>query len=447
MASSRRTTAGLAPKQVSHTLTQIEHDGDLSLSKRPRKEQGSKKNASKLANAKAMRGYKKPVTGISSGETSEEGNEDAEESDEDDHIEDGEDPEVFAPSGGKDTYNQKLRVDSVSTESIIPDADDRQAGLTTDTLTVPNQSKKRSYSNVSILTADEDSSNNADYPRKKANQRLSGSNNRLVYDTVRAELKACMDVNDEEAVMASDDDDDVYAVLDEAIDSQDDDTSDEFEAQAMLAAVADTSDEQLSDSGTPDIDELPANFRFDALPDEALYIDMSEYGGGHMNGQPGTIDNPLPLAANAGERKKSDVSERRVRFDDHPKIHMQSSSSSSDASSEFEGFPDLLSNFNDPIIPQEQLGAALLQQIEEAHHDAEIGNYEGSDSGSSYWDYGESLDNAMSWHDHRKNGSDGEGSEEESEESTDGYDCKRTCYSSSIAAKSEIHCSRWRYNG
>lgn len=428
MASSRRTTAGLAPKQVSNALTQNDHDTDLSLARRSQNGRAAKKHAAKLANAKAYRGYKKPVGGPASdedGSTGEQSQEESEESDEkDDHNEEADDPEAFAPSGGKDSHNHKLRNDSVGTQSSMADADDRQAGLSTDSRTVLTNTptkRKRLYSNISLLTADDDSMTELDYPRKKADRRLSDHNGRLVYQAVRAELKACMN-GDDDAIMASDDDDEddnVYAVLDEVNDSHDDETSDELETQAMLAAVADSSDEDFPE-GSENDDELSPSLKYEfqhGLPDESLHLDLYD-GTGQNPDFPAT---PITCM----ERKKSDVSERRVRFDDQPKVHMQfSSSSSSTSSSEFEGFPDLLSNFHDPIIPQEQLDASLLQRIEEAHRDAELGNYEDSDSGSSYWDFGESLDNAITWHDKGKSSSDAEGSDDETDDELDGYECK-----------------------
>jgi len=436
MAPSRRTTAGLAPKQVSPDNSGNGHDGDIRHTRRSQREQSSKNNRASLANGKQKNGYKKHTNGVGIADdslTGEDGNDDAEDGDEkDDHDEHDDDPEAFAPSDGMDDNDQELRADSASTQSSEQEADDRQAGLLIDTnTTITTRNKKRTFSNVSVLTTDEDSNTNHDFPRKKTDRRLSENNGRLMYQAIRAELKACIsDKNENDAVIASDDDedDDVYAVLDEAIDSNDD-TSDELEAQAMLAAVEDSSDDQSvedsQDGGdSPQSFEIDFDENDDVLPDDGMYIefhdagDFEEIAGWHR-----AKSGPRPTISL--ERKKSDVSERRVHFDDHPKVHMHSSSSSSTSSEEFEGFPDLLSQVDDSIVPQEQLDPTLLQQIEEAHRDAELGNYEASDSGSSYWDFGESLDNAMAWHDRPRSGSEGEGSDE-SDETMEGYECKFT---------------------
>jgi hypothetical protein len=77
---------------------------------------------------------------------------------------------------------------------------------------------------------------------------------------------------------------------------------------------------------------------------------------------------------------------------------------------------------HDPIIPQEQLDPFILQQIEDAHQDAERGDFEGSDSGSSYWDFGESLEASIVFPGQKGSASEYEGSGDS--ESLSGYDCK-----------------------
>ena len=435
MAPSRKTISGLAPKRVSHALANADRERDLSLTRRSEKELGSKTVRAKLANTTNRQRCKKTGGGnnANDSQTEEAGNEDSDESDEqDDHIEEDDDPEAFAPSGGRCIKDHKLRNDIVSNISTAKEADNRRAGLYSDSRAVRSMTpykKKRTFSNVSILTDGDDSNNYQDYPRKKVNRRLSDNNGRLVYDTVRAELKACMNDN-EDAIMASedDDDDDIYAILDEINESHDDDTSDELEERAILAAVADSSDDQsiedsqdgknLSQSlgfGVENDDILPLNDEmYHELEGAALFDRAND------EDQLVTEDEADSTPNHCG-RKKSNASARRVRFDDD--VHIPSSASSSSSSSDiFEGFPDLLSSEPDPIIPQEQLDPFILQQIEDAHQDAERGDFEGSDSGSSYWDFGESLEASIVFPGQPGSASEDEGSGDS--ETLSGYDCK-----------------------
>lgn len=432
MAPSRKTISGLAPKQVSHALANVDQEHDLSLTKRSEKGPRNKTVRAKLANTTdKKKRYKKTSNGSNADDSqSEEGaNEDSDESDDQD-----DDPEAFAPSGGKRIKDHRLRNGNVNTVSTANEADDRQAGLYSDSRAVhfmtPHK-KKRTFSNVSILTNEDDPIKCQDYPRKKVARRLSDNNGRLVYDTVHAELKACMNDN-EDAIMASeeedDNEDDIYAILDDINESNDEDTSDEFEEQAMLAAVADSSDDQ-SIEDSQDGEDLSQSFGFgvengDILPlndemyDELKSAVLFDHAGGED--RPVTEDEVDSTPNDCG-RKKSNASARRVRFDDD--VRMPSSSSSSSSSSDIsEGFPDLLLSEHDPIIPQEQLDPFILQQIEDAHQDAERGDFEGSDSGSSYWDFGESLEASIEFPGQPGSASEDEGSGDS--ESLSGYDCK-----------------------
>jgi len=436
MAPSRKTVSGLAPKQVSHAPSNADRERDLGLTRRSEKEPGTKSVRAKLANTANKRRYKKTSKGTNANDSQseEDSNEDSEDSDEqDDLVEEDDDPEAFAPSGGKHIKDRKLRDCSVSTNTNAKVTDHRQAGLYLDSSAVlsktPNK-KKRTFSNVSILTVGDDPNNCQDYPRKKVNRRLSDNNGRLIYDTVRAELKACMNGN-EDAVMATnyeDDDDAVYAVLDEINESHDDDTSDELEERAILAAVADSSDDQSVDDSQAG-EDLRQSFDFGVenggiLPLSDEMYDELEVAAlfDHADGEDQLVtEDEADSTPNDCGRKKSDASARRVRFDDH--VRMPSSSSSSSSSSDiFEGFPDLLSSEHFPIIPQEQLDPFILQQIEDAHQDAERGDFEGSDSGSSYWDFGESLEASIVFPGQAGSGSDDDGSDDS--ESLSGYDCE-----------------------
>ena len=430
MAPSRKTVSGLAPKQVSHALSNTDQERDLNRTRRSEKGPGNKIVRAKLANTtNKKKRYKKTANGNNGDDSqSEEGtNEDSDETDEqDDHIEEDDDPEVFAPSGGSRIKDHRLRNHSVSTVSTAKEADDHQAGLYSDSRDVHSmKKKKRTFSNVSILTDEDDP--NHEYPRKKVTRRLSDNNGRLVYDTVRAELKACMKGN-ENAIMASEDEDDnIYAVLDEINQSHDEDTSDELEEQAMLAAVADSSDDQ-SIEDSQDGEDFSQSLGFcvengDILPlNDEMYDELQ--GSALFDRADGedqqVTEDEADSTANDCCRKKSNASARRVRFDDH--VRMPSSSSSSSSSSDTEGFPDLLLSEHDPIIPQEQLDPFILQQIEDAHQDAERGDFEGSDSGSSYWDFGESLEASIVFPGQPGSASEDEGSGDS--ESLSGYDCK-----------------------
>jgi hypothetical protein len=170
--------SGLAPKQVSHALSNTDQERDFNRTRRSEKRSGNKIVRAKLANTtNKKKRYKKTANGNNAdGSHSEEGtNEDSDETDEqDDHIEEDDDPEVFAPSGGSRIKDHRLRNQSVSTISTAKEADDHQAGLYSDSRDVHSmkkKKKKRTFSNVSILTDEDDP--NHEYPRKKVTRRLS----------------------------------------------------------------------------------------------------------------------------------------------------------------------------------------------------------------------------------------------------------------------------------
>ncbi|KAF2398354.1 hypothetical protein EJ06DRAFT_523189 [Trichodelitschia bisporula] len=283
----------------------------------------------------------------------------------DDLVNDDEDPEDFAPSGGAHmgAAANPIPEKRKALGPAFKDDVHRQAGpkFISTHLSVP---KKRTMSEVSVRSVLSNADYEGQYPRKKIDRRLSNRHSGLMaYNHLPSNS---FDNDNEQAMVSSGDE--VYNNLDKA-DESDEDESDveQLEEQFIIEEVQD------------EIARLPAlAFMDDAnfgLFDNDLDLfnpapeDVFGRGDDGSESEVETTPRPKRVAV-----KSADVLTRRVRFfDEGPEIQWGSGSESSDTASNV--FPDLC---DEPGF---------------AHHldtdiDTDIKFLESSDGEGSYWDFG-----------------------------------------------------------
>jgi hypothetical protein len=412
----------------------------------------TRKNKTKSSKTKLDRSARKTNHGEVSaeGDTTEEdesnGDDEASGDELDDNGADDEEPEIFAPSGGAQKGNQdEDDLDSNTAGSVSPiEMANRQAGQPFGVglpANASNTKRKRTLSemtaNTVLSTTELDQDGNG-YPRKRVDRRLSNTaDGFLKYEGLPA-----VDNDDddfamtdyEEAIQSSDDDDDdddnESTVLDQLDDSQDTDVEQLEEAliieeeSARLAAgkpgnlssLVDPADDPLDSD-----DELPA----DLGSFWSSEMDMFEHADLFLNNH-AISDNeddidfstPRPYM---NARTQSDVSARRVRFEDE--VETAGSSPASSAETDLNVFPDLMDG--DTFAAQDNLPSSIRDQIEN-DIDFDIGNASASDTEGSCWDFGEeqASENLFAWHDvHTESESEGGNA---SGSDLSGYDCMMT---------------------
>jgi hypothetical protein len=370
---------------------------------------------------------RKTNTGQSTGEgeatEEEDGSEEDEEAsgDKDGDETETEQPEVLAPSGGPIDATPLLKLQkaiNADANTLAPPkgADHRQTGLLSPFHT-PSNRKKRTLSELSansLVSTIEYDHDQGSYPRKKVNRRLSnGSNGLLKYDAYGE-----LDLGDgddfaiedyEEAIKSSDDEAEMDE-LDQADDSQD--SIEKLEEQIIIQEIlsGDGDDETVRSDSDDDLYGYGDQAFFqgnDFIFDQNFEAEDQFMSAGHIHS-----------ATSKKERKPSDGSVRRVRFEDEVRVARSSSGSSSDTT-DVDVFPDLLD--------QDALDAQLRLDIER-DIDLETGDLSNSEGDGSCWDFGEdeASKSFFSWHDvHTESDSDGNNS---TDASLSGYDCMMTCF-------------------
>ena len=367
-------------------------------------------------------------------------------------AEDDEEPEVFAPSGGLRSAHPTVSIDGGREDSFtVNNADNRQAGPTSGTLNVPTTTKKRTYSNMSVLSADgiDEDQHPTSFPRMKLNRKVSNSSGRWQYSEseARALRAIAAEVEAEQAVASDDDDDEVYKKVDEIEDTDDDELDDSkledgeanlasiTEAPAANAAgelhVTQASDDDDEDEEAGSEDEFWMNQRLSSYFGSGMYgpqEELFETGPAMFEQAPGS-DQAVPSFM----RRKSEASERRVRFDDNVVVKFSSPSSSSGSSEfDFNTFPDLLDDHSrspyekSPFKSLGDLNRELRDQIR-AGDDENFFLAGDSDATESEFDFGEKE---AAQHMFSKHGTINAPSPETVESAEDsgslsGYDCER----------------------
>jgi hypothetical protein len=325
----------------------------------------------------------------------------------DEQADDDEEGEAFAPSGGLNTNNPKVRIDSVSSESTLTGADHRQTGPANGTLAVPTATpKKRTFSNLSILSAErtDGAEPHVDFPRKKIDRKLSNNNGLLQYNQLTAAaLRSLAAEAEAENAIASDDDDDLYKKVEDIQDSDDEIDADKLE-EAMLLG----SDEEPEAAGTDEAAEGKGTDEEEYIhPDEEFFLSEkinSFFGSGLFGPQEDVFTNtasmfdPFPETdvdidmTTPTPRRKSEGSERRVRFDDNVVVKNWSSTSSCGSSDiDLNAFPDLLDNYGQRTFTSlETLAPELRAQISAPDEEEFFGVVDTGSTASSEFDFGES---------------------------------------------------------
>lgn len=266
----------------------------------------------------------------------------------------------------------------------------------------------------------------ASFPRKKIDRKMSNNGGKLQYAEVEAAALRSLaaEAKAVEDALASDSDDEVYKKLDEADYSDTDSLMQDPDDEAALAESEDeagTASEVQSqaadnddDVDNPEDDDL-WNAKLNGFFGPSGLFDDNDFEA-HMF-EHDFLEPPTP-------RRKSESSERRVRFQDEVLIPSSSSSSSS-SDFDVDTFPDLLDSMQqEPIVPQESLDHLLLHQIEGQDDDLDLyGGFE-SDAGSSEYDFGENeaVKHVFRRMSKAKDDEDEESSGSESG-SLSGYDC------------------------
>ncbi|KAF2432778.1 hypothetical protein EJ08DRAFT_113376 [Tothia fuscella] len=278
-------------------------------------------------------------------------------SDKDDDDAESEEPKAFAPSGEtnhgtqRSSFQHLEKVGEESTLAPLQGLDGRQTGLLSP---FQSQHKKRALSEVSATSlyagfGDVDIGDGDDF--------------------------AIEDY--EEAIKSSDDEDNLDAIGEEMSSH---DALERMEEQLIIQEML--SGQVDEETGKSDSE------------DEFLYNDQILFQGEDFifdQTFESKEDTERPASAFAKkDRKQSDVSVRRVRFEDEVRIARSTSDSSSDT--DLDIFPDLLD--------RDSLSTQLRMDVER-DIDQDIGELTNSDGDGSCWDFGEdeASKSFFAWHD------------------------------------------------
>ncbi|QDS75592.1 hypothetical protein FKW77_006280 [Venturia effusa] len=355
----------------------------------------------------------------------------------DDNEADDEEPGNLAPSDGAQQGNQDdedLDSDSAGSDSPIGTAN-HQAGqsIGIGALTAASNGKrKRTTSELTtntVLSTTELDSNGITYPRKRVERRLSNNSDGLLkYGGLSAIVTDNeddeIDMSDYEQAIQSSDEEDEVTLLDQLDDSQDTDVE---QLEEMMIIQEESA--RLA-AGKPDDTSSVDGRTNDPLDsDDETHLDLSSFwssGYGDSNDYDGNLLNFAAVIDDEEDidlftprptkRTQSDVSARRVRFDETVQVAQSSRESSTET--DLNVFPDLMDG--DTFAAQDNLPTSLRDGIEN-DIDFELGNASASDTDGSCWDFGEeeASANLFAWHDVDESESDGS---ESSEAGLDGYD-------------------------
>ena len=360
-----------------------------------------------------------------------------------DNDDDDENPEVIAPSDGGDTTKPRLHVNIVSSESMNLDADNRQTGPISGTLAVPFTTKKRTLSNTSILTFDgiDGVKDNVDFPRKKIDLKLSNTdcglwkyseNEANALRALAAEMEA------ENAVTSEDDDDEIYLKVDQIEDSDselDDSKLEDEEAKVASADDQTKATKNKASTGSDDEDDMESEDEFWMNERISTFFGNNILGPADDMFQSSALFEQAPdsdPAVPSFMRRKSEASERRVRFDDNVVVKFSSASSSSESEFDFNTFPDLLDDYarspfeKSPFKPLDEMHNSIREQIR-APDDEEYFCAADSDATTSEFDFGEREAAQHMFSNHTTgvvNSPETVNSDEDESASLSGYDCK-----------------------
>jgi len=321
----------------------------------------------------------------------EEENNDEEDSSAEDQDEDNnEEGEEVAPSGGlgrgkglgKRPIIHVEAADEVEQEDD-DDTQDRGAGLSDGMLNAgldSSPSKKRRFSNLSVLRDGSDDENEANpsaiYPRKKMARRLSNTlgNGLLAYELASQDTP----VFDQEDVVIDSDDDD-YNDVENVSDSDGDDKK--IEKLEKKAIVADPKlykrRESASSTSTigPSFEEMWAM-------DDPIWGTVPGPNDIDLNFLE-LVEQQANLAANFQQsnepRQASESSARRVRFNDEVRMNQLSevsSESSSSTESDASPFPDIFNN---------------VKTMRRELYGPEVGETDAADLSGSDWDFEDGM--------------------------------------------------------
>ncbi|KAF2111715.1 hypothetical protein BDV96DRAFT_602764 [Lophiotrema nucula] len=315
----------------------------------------------------------------------------------DENEDDEDDPEVLAPSHGHGLGKGKcpaIRVEHLDDDESHKEEEEAAshgAGLLVGKHLVDQAlmlNKKRTFSNVSntsVLFGEDDSENNG-FPRSKMAKRLS-SNSAKPLMTYKNSKNGDAMTSFENALESSDEDNDAN------IDDEDysgvnlisDDSDIEREEEDFMVTQAlhrqfdfvNTHRRQRSDTAASD-----DFFTFNGLAEGGLLTPSTvpDIGFGQFF-EPAPPPVPAPATPEPiTNRKYSNGSSKRVRFDDEVQVSDSSSSSASDLDSSL--WPDL-------FMEQDKLPASIYHMIENDNDTDNVDNLSSSGSEHSYWDFGQ----------------------------------------------------------
>lgn len=362
----------------------------------------------------------------------------------DDNEADDEEPGSVAPSDGAQEGNQDEEdpdSDTIGSVSPIGTANN-QAGQPFDInalASASNAKRKRTLSEMTsntVLSTTELDRDANEYPRKRFDRRLSSNANGVLrYEGLPAAVIDNDDDDDfaladyEEAIQSSDEEDET-TLLDQLDDSQDTDVE-----QLEEAMIIEEESERLAAGKPDDLSSLGRHTNDPLDYDDELPADLGSFWSSELdmfelehaslfpnshavsdNEDDVDFSTPRPYMA---KRTQSDVSARRVRFEDE--VEVAPSSRASSADTDLNVFPDLMDG--DTFAAQDNLPISLRDGIEN-DIDFDLGNASASDTEGSCWDFGEeqASKNLFAWHDVDESESDGN----DSGSDLSGYDCMMT---------------------
>ncbi|ORX99691.1 hypothetical protein BCR34DRAFT_592826 [Clohesyomyces aquaticus] len=323
----------------------------------------------------------------------EDDDEDSSANQEDEQEDEDDDPDVLAPSRGIGLGKGKrpvIRIDHAAEDELPDDDEDytsRATGHKTSKHPVNHplmSNKKRTFSNVSntSLLFGEDDDEKPTFPRTKIARKLSsahdGKREFLTYakkvDTNgRNRLDNAIESSDEEQVDPTINiDDEDYSGVNLISDESDLENLEEQEETYIISQEKQHATDLFGGPlrGSPAGDDFLSSvvgFQAPEYPDIGF-------------GQFFKTQVPLPASPEPSpQRKYSDGSHKRVRFEDEVDLSDSSSSSTSELDSGL--WPDL-------FVEQDRLPPSLYKLIEN-DQDSDLGDFPSSGSDHSYWDVGQ----------------------------------------------------------
>ncbi|KAF2191192.1 hypothetical protein K469DRAFT_366332 [Zopfia rhizophila CBS 207.26] len=330
----------------------------------------------------------------------EDDDEDSSPGQEDEPEEDDDDPEVAAPSHGLGLGKIKrpaIRIEHAGgDESQENDGETSSRGTGQKTSKHPvNQvlmrNKKRTFSNVSntsILFGETDDlpTEQQAFPRRKLARKLSNSSTKglLTYkDDTNAETmngfeNAIESSDEEQEEKGTDLDDEDYSGVNLISDEEDMEDMEQKEEEWIINDTKNAVD-LFQDARRLSLDSSASDNFFDsAAPlNESFFAENTypDIGFGQF-----FDPDPLPTSPEpSANRKYSDSSTKRVRFDDEVQVSDSSSSSASELDTSL--WPDL-------FMEQDKLPPTIYQMIEN-DNDTDNEDFPSSGSEHSYWDVGQ----------------------------------------------------------